>query len=110
MFAAMTQTTPRGLAAAIALAFLATAPAHAEDHKKSDHEAARAALARHEVLPLPRILALASQKVPGDVLKVELEDEKGRLIYEVKILGQDGRVREIELDAKTGGVVKIEDD
>ena len=107
----MTQPTLRGAFAALTFALLAAAPAQADDHKKKpDHEAARAALARHEVLPLPRILALASQKVPGDVLKVELEDEKGRLIYEVKILGHDGRVREIELDAKTGGVVKIEND
>jgi uncharacterized membrane protein YkoI len=92
----MTQTALRGAFAALTLALLATATAKADDHKKKpDHEAARAALARHEVLPLPRILALASRNVPGDILKVELEDEKGRLIYEVKILG---RVVNIEND------------
>ena len=110
MLSPMTHLTIRGVSAAFVLALLTAASAQAGDHKKPDHEVARAALARHEVLPLSRILTLAGQRVPGDVLKVELEDEKGRLIYEVKILGQDGRVREIELDAKTGGVVKIEDD
>jgi uncharacterized membrane protein YkoI len=87
-----------------------TSPALASDHKKSDHEAARAALARGEILPLPRILTIATGKVPGDVLEVELEDEHGRLIYDLKILARNGRVREVEIDAKTGAVLKVEDD
>jgi uncharacterized membrane protein YkoI len=106
----MTQPIHRGIAAIAALALLAVGPAQGGERKKRDHDAARAALARHEILPLPRILALAAQRAPGDVLKVELEDEKGQLIYEVKILGPNGQVREIKLDARTGGVVKIEDD
>ena len=106
----MTQTpTPALLAAGLLL--LAAAPALAGDnHKPKDHEAARAALSPGEILPLSRILALAATRAPGDVIKVELEDEKGRLIYEVKMLGKDGRVREVELDAKSGAVLKVEDD
>lgn len=85
-------------------------PALAGDHKKSDHEAARAALARGEILPLPRILAIAAGRVPGDILEVELEDEHGRLIYDLKILAKNGRVREVEIDARSGAVLKVEDD
>jgi len=32
------------------------------------------------------------------------------LSYEVKILTRKGRVREVELDARTGALIKIEDD
>ena len=85
-------------------------PAFAGDQKKPDHEAARAALARGEILPLPRILIIAAGRVPGDVLEVELEDEHGRLIYDLKILAGNGRVREVEIDARTGAVLKVEDD
>jgi uncharacterized membrane protein YkoI len=106
----MTQSKILPLFAVLALT-LAGGAARADDHHKSkDHEAARAALARGQVLPLTRILAIAEQKAPGDVLKVELEDDDGRLVYEVKILGRNGRVRELDLDARTGAVLKLEND
>lgn len=104
-----TPMPPRLIAAGLVL--LAASPALAGDkHKPKDHEAARAALARGEILPLSKILAAAAARAPGDVIKIELEDEKGRLIYEVKLLGDDGRVREVELDARSGAVLKVEDD
>ena len=78
--------------------------------KKKEHEVVREALQRGEVLPLTRILEIANQQVPGDVIEVELEQEKVGLIYEIKILTGNGRVREVKIDARTGNVVKIEDD
>ena len=93
----------------LALALAATG-VHAGDRKKKDHEAARLALARHEVLPLTRILAIAEQRAPGEVLKVELEEDDGRMKYDLKILAKTGRVLELELDAKTGATLKLEDD
>jgi uncharacterized membrane protein YkoI len=78
--------------------------------KKKEHEVVREALQRGEVLPLVKILAIANQQVPGDVIEVELEQEKVGLIYEIKILTSNGRVREVKIDARTGNVVKIEDD
>lgn len=109
---AMTQSpTPSPLRALLTagLLVLTASPALAGD-KPKDHEAARAALSRGEIQPLSKILSIAAARAPGDVIKVELEDEKGRLIYEVKLLGKDGRVREVELDAKSGAVLKVEDD
>ncbi len=109
----MTQThTPIRLAllALAAFATLSAADATAGDKKKG-HEAARAALARHEVLPLTRILAIAAERAPGEVIEVELEEAgPGRLKYDLKILAKNGRVRELELDAKTGATLKLEDD
>lgn len=93
----------------LALALAATS-GHASDSKKKDHEAARLALARREVLPLTRILAIAAQRAPGEVLKVELEEDDGRMKYDLKILARNGRVLELELDAKTGATLKLEDD
>lgn len=86
--------------------------AHAGDGKEgpSEQEEARAALLRHEILPLSAILKITAQRVPGDVLKVEIERSKGVLIYELKVLAKTGRIREIKLDARTGAVLKIEDD
>jgi uncharacterized membrane protein YkoI len=81
-------------------------------HRKPprDHTAVREALQRGEVLPLVKILAIANKEVPGDVIEVELEDEGEALVYEIKILTSTGRVREVEIDARTGTVLTIEDD
>lgn len=81
-----------------------------EKDKKSEHNVVREALQRGEVLPLTKILAIANEQVPGDVIEVELEDEKKALIYEIKILTGTGRVREVKIDARTGKVLEIEDD
>ena len=78
--------------------------------KKNEHNVVREALQRGEVLPLVKILAIANQQVPGDVIEVELEDEKSALVYEIKILTSTGRVREVKIDARTGKVLKIEDE
>lgn len=78
--------------------------------KKNEHNVVREALQRGEVLPLEKILTIAKEQVPGDVIEVELEDEKKALVYEIKILTSTGRVREVKIDARTGKVIKIEDD
>ncbi len=78
--------------------------------KKNEHNVVREALQRGEVLPLEKILTIAKEQVPGDVIEVELEDEKQALVYEIKILTSTGRVREVKIDARTGKVIKIEDD
>jgi uncharacterized membrane protein YkoI len=93
---------------------LSVSPGLADEgrHRKPprDHTAVREALQRGEVLPLVKILAIANKEVPGDVIEVELEDEREALVYEIKILTSTGRVREVEIDARTGVVLRIEDD
>ena len=62
------------------------------------------------LLPLAQALDIAARHLPGEVLKIELENKHGRSIYEIKVLAGNGRVREIELDARNGEVIEIEDD
>jgi uncharacterized membrane protein YkoI len=95
----------------LSVALLTVMPNAASARAATDEIAQiRAAVAHGTVLPLPRILAVAQHRVPGEVLKVELEEEHGRLDYEVKILTVDGRVREVTLDARTGAIRKVEND
>jgi uncharacterized membrane protein YkoI len=101
-----------GIAFALGLGMIPAAVAGpGKDQRRAEEaRAIRAAVARGELLPLPRILSLALARVGGEVVKVELEHERGVLMYEVKILTPSGVIREVELDARTGVLIKIEDD
>ncbi|HYJ59543.1 MAG TPA: PepSY domain-containing protein [Methyloceanibacter sp.] len=86
---------------------LALGSAAADDN---DHLLARRALEEGRVLPLAEVLAAVKAKMPGKVLEVELEVEDGVLVYDLKLLTPSGGLKELEVDAATGKILKIEDD
>jgi len=51
---------------------------------------------------------IALQRVPGNVLHVDMDLENGVLVYEVFILTSDNRIFEVEILAKSGRILKIE--
>ncbi|WP_082918232.1 PepSY domain-containing protein [Oceanobacillus sp. Castelsardo] len=51
---------------------------------------------------------IAMQQVPGQVVKVELDMEKGRKVYEVDIVTSQGIKYEVSVDVNTGEVVEVE--
>jgi uncharacterized membrane protein YkoI len=107
----MTQSFPRRTAiATLLMAAIAPAPLLAHDHDDDKHRHLREAVRSGKLLPLNRIIALAQARAPGEIIKIELDDEDGRVIYEVKTLSKAGRVMKVELDAATGRLVKIEED
>src|SRR5688572_33303474 len=85
-----------------ALLFVASDVAGGDDKDGREHDAIRGALQRREDLPLAKILAIAQEKAPGDVIEVEPESKRDALDSEIKVLTHSGRVREVELDARTG--------
>jgi uncharacterized membrane protein YkoI len=106
MTAAPKYSRRRAIAGALALMALLAAPAFADDDKH-DHDRARRALERGEVLPLERILAVVRARVPGEVVRVELEREDGMWIYEVRVIDSAGRRIEVDVDAARGVILKI---
>jgi uncharacterized membrane protein YkoI len=98
------------LGAAAGLGLATGAQADDRQEKARELAAIRAAVQKGELLPLPRIMALAQARVPGDVVKTELEAKRGGLIYEVKILTPAGSVQEVKLDARTGHILRVEND
>lgn len=82
---------------------LATGAARADER---DHDRARAALQAGEVLPLGAVLQRVARSHPGDVLEVELEREQGRWIYELKLLQPGGGLLKLEVDARSGEVLR----
>ncbi len=72
-----------------------------------DHETARKALEQHEVLPLGQVLAMIEKEQPGDVIEIELERKNGVWVYELELIDTDGRVREFDIDARSGEILKV---
>lgn len=61
------------------------------------------------ILPLSQILEKIGSAFPGTLLDVDLENEHGKIIYEMEILSHEHRIQHLKVDAKTGKIL-IEDD
>jgi uncharacterized membrane protein YkoI len=94
------------LAAALVIALTAGAP-RADD---VGPEVAKRLLSEGRIKPLSEIISGVQAKVPGEVLEVQLELDDGIYVYELKLLRPNGKVQEVEADAASGSILKIEDD
>ena len=98
----------RALTRLLALLLTACAlslPAAAHDH--DEHERARQAMEQGRVLPLTSVIAKVEREHPGQVVKIEFEEDDGRYIYEIRLLQRDGRMAKLKVDAVDGRVLKI---
>ncbi len=64
--------------------------ADVDQHNTKMHDCIKASLERHA----------------GAVLEVEMEDDDGRLLFDIDIQGKDGKTWEIECDALSGEIVE----
>ncbi len=105
-------------AAAILMAVVAASPAVADDDHKErrnrerdreiNQDAVRDAVQRGEIRPLTDVLKAGEAAMPGQVLGVKLKKLNGRLVYELKILTGQGRVREVYVDGASLEIIKVE--
>jgi uncharacterized membrane protein YkoI len=100
---------PRLMLMSIAALVAFASPVTADDDA-ADHNLARRLVAEGQIRALAVIVDEVKAKVPGEMLEVEFESEKGVYKYELKILRPNGKVQEVEVDARTGAILKIEDD
>lgn len=55
-------------------------------------------------------ITIALKEINGQVTETELEDEDGTVVYGVEITDNQGKKHDVKIDAKTGKVLKVEDD
>lgn len=91
---------------ALACAAAVAGTAGADD----DHERARRALERGEVMPLSEVLAALEPRIDGEIVSTEFEREDGAWVYEIKYIDRGGRLVELYVDARTARVLKAEDE
>ena len=74
-----------------------------------DHDEIRRLRNAGQILSLETIIANHHRRHPGGrLLEAELEFERNRYVYDLKILGHDGAVREFEYDARSGELWHLE--
>lgn len=73
-----------------------------DDDRDDDQDDARRARERGEADSLRKILGMAKKKYGGRVVDVRLRRQSGKLFYDIKMVGKDGALRRLKLDAKTG--------
>lgn len=107
----MRHRSPRGFPSfALVAALLLACAAGAVRADDDDHDAARRAREAGAVLPLAALQERVRAELGGRIVGVEFEREDGRYVYEFRVLMPDGRLREVEVDARTGAVRAGEDE
>jgi uncharacterized membrane protein YkoI len=91
--------------ACILVMLTAALPAWAE----GDHDRARRALLSGEVLPLQTIIDRAQAEYGGQFSGAELEDEDGRMVYEIILITPEGRVAKLHYDAHDGTLLRAKE-
>jgi uncharacterized membrane protein YkoI len=65
-------------------------------------------LVKDAKVTIDQAIKTASEKVPGTVVEAELEKKHDKTVWEVEVLGADGNVTEVHIDAATGAVIDTE--
>jgi uncharacterized membrane protein YkoI len=72
------------------------------------YEEARRLTESGAILPLEELMPAIQAEQPGRILELELERERGRILYEIEILDEQGAVWEFKVDATTGEILQRE--
>jgi hypothetical protein len=73
----------------------------------NDNEAEYASMA---TISLDSAIQTALNQVPGKVLKAEIENENGYLVYGVEIVKADKQIADVKVDAGNGKILKVDVD
>jgi uncharacterized membrane protein YkoI len=74
----------------------------------SDSKAKITDLVKDAKVTIDQALKTSSEKAPGTIVEAELEKKHGKTVWEVEVLGADGHVTEVHIDAASGDVIDTE--
>jgi len=57
--------------------------------------------------PLASVLRAIARRYPGRALDARQIEREGRALYQIKWLGDDGKVRDVTADARTGEILQV---
>ena len=65
---------------------------------------------RYSRISIEDAISIAMAQIPGEVVKIELDTENGRLVYELDIITRQGIEYDMEIDAESGRITKLKRD
>ncbi|MGI8495778.1 MAG: PepSY domain-containing protein, partial [Pyrinomonadaceae bacterium] len=81
-----------------------------DDESPTAKNTRMAKLAKEAKITMAQAKEIALKRIPGTITEEDLEKENGRLQYSFDIKDADGKVFDVEIDAKTGKVLKAVED
>jgi uncharacterized membrane protein YkoI len=91
----------------LAVALLVLGPAAMSGPASAAFVEERVVAQAEGVQPLGRVLRAIEQSYPGRALDAELIERAEPPVYRIKWLGEDGQVREVWVDARTGRILEV---
>lgn len=86
----------------LALAIGTVSPALVVADREPNADTIRHWVETGKVLPLEDLLTRHRAKIPGRLLDIEVEQEHGRIVYELEVVDDRGHVYKYYLDAQSG--------
>jgi len=65
-------------------------------------------LVKDAKVTIDQAIKTALEKVPGTAVEAELEKKHDKTVWEVEVVGADGKTSEVHVDAATGTVIDVE--
>lgn len=79
-------------------------PAHGDGAR---HDEVLRAVRAGELRPLAEIMQLVRPRLRGDIVRVEAERKRGMWVYEIRIIGEDGKRSDVYVDGKTAEIIRV---
>jgi uncharacterized membrane protein YkoI len=92
------------IAVAAVLAMSGSPPADADDD--GDHDRARELHEQGEIQALHDILQVVAERVPGEVVSIDLVRTDHRWIYRIQVVDAAGRRKIVDVDARGATVLR----
>ncbi len=80
-----------------------------DDDDDDDSDRARAGVSSGAILPLSAILSGVETHFGARMIDAELDRKRGRMIYDLELITPQGRVLEVQVDAATARVIRVDD-
>ena len=75
---------------------------------RSSEQANKSTITAQATISIDQAKSIALQQVPGRIVHIDLDRDDGILKYEIIIITKQNEVYEVEINANTGKVVKVE--
>ena len=85
---------------------MATTPAWSDTgRKRTSDEGHVADLVKGAKVTIDQAVKTALDEVPGTPVEAELEKKQDKTVWEVEVLGADGKLTEVHIDAVSGAII-----